>query len=88
MRRGSRLLTLERHPNRMFLDPGQDTPSKLIYALLGYLAWTDDAYVYREELLELRYMLDYTFDIIEAGEEGREKERAAREKERDAKEDC
>ena len=72
----------KRNPNRMFLDPGNDSPSKLIYAMLGWLAWEDKAWVYEDELLELHYMLEYAFDVIEDGREGREKERIVREAER------
>lgn len=49
----------------MFLDPMNDCPDKLIWALCGYLAWKDDAPTYEEALRELKELLDYTLDGIE-----------------------
>jgi len=68
---------LKRHPDRMFLDPGIDTPDKLIYAMLGWLAWEESPWYYKEGLLELHYMLEYMFDNIE-GEEERQRRVASK----------
>jgi hypothetical protein len=46
----------------MVLDPMNDCPDKLIWALIGWLAWEDRPETYREQLAELRELLDYVFE--------------------------
>lgn len=70
-------MTLKPDPDRMFIDPVNDSPNKLIYTLLGYLAWTDDT-CYKEELLELHEMLKYRLEQIEVDEQYEAKKVAAK----------
>jgi hypothetical protein len=46
----------------MFLDPVNDCPDKLIWALIGWLAWEERPETFREELAQLRELLDYVFE--------------------------
>jgi hypothetical protein len=49
----------------MFLDPMNDCPDKLIWALCGYLAWRDDVGSYTRELKQLKAILDYRLAEVE-----------------------
>lgn len=56
----------------MFLDPINDCPDKLIWALIGWLAFANRPETYRTSLTELREILDYTFENMPPEEESKE----------------
>ena len=59
--------------DRLFLDPIEDCPDKLIWALCGYLAWTDNAGTYEDALRELGGLIDYQLELIGAKRESESK---------------
>lgn len=63
----------------MFLDPTEDCPDKLVWALIGWLAWEKRPEYYRDALTELRDLLEFVFENMpseEAQEERRVRENA------------
>ena len=45
-----------------FIDPMEDCPDKLIWALIGWLAWESNAENYRAALIELRDLINFALD--------------------------